>query len=460
MIKNKKGTAGSLFLFCAKIFLIIMLFFSALVVYQMFGITQLHRLSRHTAIFTITYVVSIWAFMKIYGDFDVLNQRKESLMFSMCISALMSNVVVYVTQCVMEKRIINLLCPLVIAVFQSILVIAIVYFVNTLYFQLVPPAVALVIYGDEDALPVHLAKLGRAKKSYSIQETLHFSDEEVHHAIRRADTVFLADLPEKTKAELLDYSYKYSKHVVVFPDLTDIVVNRAKVVMFDDTPTLSCRQPRLRFEQRFAKRAMDIVIAAVGFVITSPIFLTECLMIKLYDHGPIFYTQNRATINGRVFKLYKFRTMVENAEAMGVTPCAGEKDPRITPVGRILRATRMDELPQLLNILMGDMSMVGPRPERVEHVQMYSEELPEFRYRLKVKAGLTGYAQIYGKYNTTPLDKLRLDMIYIENYSIWMDLRIMFQTLKIIFMSESTEGFDDSRQHEIQESTEKQAEQE
>lgn len=447
---------SGLLLFFAKLFLLVLLFFSALVIYQVFGVAQLHRLSRHTAIFSITYVASIYAFMKIYGDFDIVNQRKENLMFSLFISSVMTNVIVYVSQCVMEKRMITLLCPLLIAAVQAVIIVALVYLTNTIYFLRVPPARSLFVYGDPDMLALHLSKLSRAKKSYAVLEQIHYSegDEVIRRAMRRCDAVFLADLPPERERELMDYAYKHNKQTVVFPALTDIVMNKARVIMFNDTPTLSCRQPGLRFEQKLVKRFMDILLSLVGLILSSPIFLAECLMIKLYDRGPIFFTQDRATINGKVFRLYKFRTMVENAEAMGVIP-AGEKDPRITPVGRILRATRMDELPQLLNILKGDMSVVGPRPERVEHVQKYTEELPEFRYRLKVKAGLTGFAQIYGKYNTTPKDKLALDLIYIENYSVWMDLKIIFQTLKIIFMSESTEGFDSSRQEEIRETTEK-----
>ena len=165
-------------------------------------------------------------------------------------------------------------------------------------------------------------------------------------------------------------------------------------------------------------------------------------MIKCTDKGPVFYTQQRLTLNGKVFPIYKFRTMVVDAEKKSGPVKAGDKDPRILPVGRFLRATRLDELPQLLNILKGDMSLVGPRPERPELAEIITKNIPEFSYRLKVKAGLTGYAQIYGKYCTTSYDKLKLDLTYIRNYSIWMDLKLILMTPKVLFMKEATEGFE------------------
>ena len=167
------------------------------------------------------------------------------------------------------------------------------------------------------------------------------------------------------------------------------------------------------------------------------------LLIKLYDGGPALFKQKRLTIDGKVFEVYKFRSMIVDAEKDGVARLASKNDNRITPIGKFIRAVRLDELPQLLNILKGDMSIVGPRPERPEIAEEYMKDMPEFAYRLKVKAGLTGYAQILGKYNTTPRDKLLLDMMYIEKYSLFLDIKLMLMTIKILFMSESTEGVDD-----------------
>ncbi len=190
-------------------------------------------------------------------------------------------------------------------------------------------------------------------------------------------------------------------------------------------------------EQRFVKRLLDIVLSLIGIVLSSPIWLVSAIMIKAYDGGSILFKQKRATLHGKEFEVYKFRTMKENVENRSVTA----DDDRITPPGRILRKIRMDELPQLLNILRGDMSFEGPRPEMLENVNAYTEELPEFKYRLRAKAGLTGYAQIAGKYNTTPKDKLMMDMMYIENYSIIKDVQLLFQTVIVLLKSDSTEAF-------------------
>ena len=201
------------------------------------------------------------------------------------------------------------------------------------------------------------------------------------------------------------------------------------------------RNRGLTIEQRFVKRAMDIVLSLLAILVSSPILLLIGLCIKLYDKGPVFYTQERLTRDGEAFQIIKFRSMRMDSEKDGAQ-LARKNDDRITPIGRVIRQTHFDELPQIFNILKGEMSFVGPRPERKGIAQEYEQVIPEFGFRLKVKAGLTGYAQIYGKYNTTPYDKLKLDLTYIENYSFWLDIKLMLMTFKIIFQKENTEGID------------------
>lgn len=207
-----------------------------------------------------------------------------------------------------------------------------------------------------------------------------------------------------------------------------------------DSPLLLSKNDGLQIEQKIVKRLLDIAISAVGLLITSPLFLLIAISIKCTDRGPVFYKQKRLTQGGKEFKIYKFRTMIQDTEKGGRAVLARDEDDRILPVGKILRRLRLDELPQLWNILKGDMSMVGPRPERPELMAEIVEEIPEFVYRLKVKAGLTGYAQVYGKYNTTAYDKLKLDLTYIRNYSIFLDLKLILMTPKVMFLKESTEG--------------------
>lgn len=206
-----------------------------------------------------------------------------------------------------------------------------------------------------------------------------------------------------------------------------------------DTPLLLFRNRGLTVEQQAIKRLFDVVCSLIALVILSPLFLIIALLIYGYDRGPVFYSQDRLTQDGRVFRVLKFRSMRVDSEKEGAR-LAMKGDSRVTPVGKILRNIHFDELPQLINILKGDMSMVGPRPERPEIAAQYEKDIPEFSYRLKVKAGLTGYAQVYGKYNTTPYDKLKLDLTYIQNYSFFLDLQLIATTVKILFQKENTEG--------------------
>ena len=187
------------------------------------------------------------------------------------------------------------------------------------------------------------------------------------------------------------------------------------------------------------------MLSLIAIVISSPFMLGTAAAIKAYDGGKVFYKQTRLTKDGKTFEIIKFRSMVENAEKDGVARLAKESDDRITPVGKIIRKLRIDELPQLFNILKGDMSFVGPRPERPEIAKQYEKEMPEFALRLQVKAGLTGYAQVYGKYNTPPYDKVQMDLMYIANQSIIEDIKLMLMTFKILFISSSTEGVDNNQ---------------
>ena len=238
--------------------------------------------------------------------------------------------------------------------------------------------------------------------------------------------------------------------VYVAPNLSDIILGGAEKLHFFDSPLLLARNSGLSIEQKLANRVLDLFISGLGSLITAPFMAVIALAIKLGDGGPVFFRQDRVTVGGKVFRITKFRSMVVDAEKAGYAIPATDRDPRITPVGRILRAIRMDELPQLFDIFRGDMSVVGPRPERVEHVEKYTESVPEFVYRLKIKGGLTGYAQIFGKYNTSAYDKLKLDLMYIENYSVLLDLKLILMTVKIMFTKESTEGFTEEKSADMQ----------
>jgi lipopolysaccharide/colanic/teichoic acid biosynthesis glycosyltransferase len=227
------------------------------------------------------------------------------------------------------------------------------------------------------------------------------------------------------------------KNVYFNPSMADVIERNATHVILDDVSLLNISSKGLSVEQKFLKRLFDVVLSALALVITSPFVLISAAAIKLEDGGKVFFKQNRATRDGKIFSVYKLRTMKENVENY----LALEHDDRITRVGRVLRRFRIDEIPQFLNVLKGDMSIVGPRPEMLVNIFNYTSTMPEFEYRLRVKAGITGYAQIAGKYNTSPRDKLVLDLMYIEEYSLWLDIKLLFQTLIVIFKKDSTEGF-------------------
>ena len=217
-----------------------------------------------------------------------------------------------------------------------------------------------------------------------------------------------------------------------------ILIGAGQNTMFD-SPLLVTRVRGLKWEEAFIKRVIDIIISLILCIPTVIVTLIVAIADMIWDRGPIFYTQERLTQNGKTFRILKFRSMKVDSETDGAR-LAAKDDDRITKIGKVLRATHLDELPQVFNILMGQMSVVGPRPERPEIATQYEEEIPEFRFRLKVKAGLTGYAQVYGKYNTTPYDKLKLDLYYIQHYKVWTDIQLILMTFKIMFLKENTEG--------------------
>ena len=255
---------------------------------------------------------------------------------------------------------------------------------------------------------------------------------------------------------MIKFCYGQSIRVYLLPKISDVILMGAEELHVFDSPMLLTREYSLSIEQRFIKRFMDICLSLLLLLIASPIMLVTAIVIKLYDGGPVLYKQVRCTRNQREFYIMKFRSMKTDAEKDGVARLASKNDSRVTPIGKVIRKCRIDELPQLVNILRGDMSFIGPRPERPEIIAQYMEVMPEFAYRMKVKAGLAGFAQVYGKYNTTPYDKLKLDLTYIENYTVWLDIKLMLLTLKILFWPDSTEGIDGEQITALREEKERQ----
>jgi len=305
----------------------------------------------------------------------------------------------------------------------------------------------LLIHGERTIEDI-LRKFASRPDKYKIRKCMDIAEgvgavkEEI---ITSGMAVVLWDIPTTDRNELFKFCYSRSIRVYMMPKITDVLMKGSDQLHLFDTPILLSREVSLKVEQRIVKRLIDIVCSLILLVISAPFQLITAIVIKMYDGGPVLYKQIRCTTGGREFEILKFRSMRVDAEKDGVARLASKNDDRITPIGKFIRAVRIDELPQLFNILKGDMSFIGPRPERPQIIAQYMEEMPEFELRMKVKAGLAGYAQVYGKYNTTPYDKLKLDLFYIENYSLWLDIKLMLLTLKILFKPESTEGVDSNQ---------------
>ncbi|MBQ4051258.1 MAG: sugar transferase [Oscillospiraceae bacterium] len=416
--------------------------------FGLFGFTEheLWRASRTAAISMSTFIIVGICLIKIYGGFPIGIKKTKEIIYSSFIAIGITDVITYFQISIMlinyEQRATltqDFFTMVGVVILQLVTIVLFGYLGNYLYFQVNPPANVIVVYGGKEGLAPFVSKIGKYKKQYRITDIVSLEDENLKQFIRDSDRVFLYSVEGEAKKTLVEYCYKHSKVTYITPELSDIVTRHSRHVILDDVTVLESRVSGLTFEQELTKRILDVIVSGIGVLIAGPIMLIEAALIKLEDGGPVFFRQPRLTKDGKVFEVLKFRTMIVDAdkEKKGLVK---EGDSRITRIGNILRKTRLDELPQFLNILKGDMSIVGPRPEQVEITERYVEVLPEFKYRLKVKAGLTGLAQIRGKYNTTPKDKLILDLIYIEQYSIWIDLKLMLQTVKVLFKSDSTEG--------------------
>ncbi|MCL2087884.1 MAG: exopolysaccharide biosynthesis polyprenyl glycosylphosphotransferase [Oscillospiraceae bacterium] len=404
-------------------------------------------LSRTTAITYSTFIVSGVLFIRIYGGFAIGEKKDNEIINSLALATLMCDLTTFFSLSIMTQELTlqNIGVLILIYLAQLIIIITFTWLGNFIYFKLFDPEPCLVVYGNPDTLPASCEKLKKYRKQWCVSKEILYDDADIKREIRAHKCIFLFDVPATERNAIIEYSYKHNKNIHFTPDVSDIITKHAQQTMLDDMAVFSSASRGLTFEQLFIKRVSDIVFSALSLAIAAPVMIIEAIIIRICDGSPVMIKQERMTRSGRVFMMYKFRTMVTDAEKDGATP-SYDGDPRITRVGRFLRRYRLDELPNFFNIFMGDMSFVGPRPEQLEIAKEYEKDMPEYKYRLKVKAGLTGIAQISGKYNTSPRDKLTLDLLYIERYSVWIDLLLLLQTFKVLLKSDSTEGFkqDDS----------------
>lgn len=390
------------------------------------------------------YALISYFFLKLYGGFKIGKVKIQEILYSQILSVVCTNVITHLQLCLIGRWMITWnLAPIIYMTLIDIAVVVVWALLVTWFFsKLYPPREILLIYGNRP--PENLTrKLKLRQDKYIVREALSCQTqwEVLVERMEQCGSVMLTDVPFEDRNKLLKHCFNKSIRCYVMPEISDIMIMSAEKIQVSDTALLLFRNQGLTAGQRFIKRVFDIVVGVIAVVIASPIMLIIAIAIKAYDGGPVIFTQSRLTRDGEVFKIYKFRSMRVQQEQTGY--CLTRKnDDRITPVGHIIRKLHLDELPQLFNIIKGDMSFVGPRPEWTATTEQYSQNLPEFMFRLKVKAGLTGYAQVFGKYNTTPYDKLMLDLTYIEKYSFLLDLKLMLLTFKILFQKENTEGIE------------------
>lgn len=396
------------------------------------------------AVMLLIYGAVFTAFATIYSAFKIGTLRITEVVYSTGLALVFSNAIGYLQFSLFALRMLSPLPMVGITAVQMAVATLILFWTNKIYFAIYPARELAMICHDRQQALALARKVNLVKEKYHVCRVI--SQEEgqaaIDGAVRDFNTLMLYRVDEQVRGYILDRGFAEGKRVYIIPDAHDIMLNTAGITQIFDTPVLLCKNSIMTTEQGLLKRGVDLFCSALGLLLASPLMLLVALCIKLEDGGPVLFRQQRLTLHNKVFWLYKFRSMVPDAEKDGVARLSQKEDSRVTRIGRVIRATRLDELPQLFNILRGDMSLVGPRPERPEIAVEYIRQIPDFRYRTRMKAGLTGYAQIYGKYNTTPQDKLLLDLLYIENYSLLLDFKLLLLTLKIVFMPESTEGVD------------------
>lgn len=407
--------------------------------------TPFFRLGNYllAAALLITYV----GFVKIYGGFLVGTSPVSDLIFSQIIAIAFLQAVSYVLFSLLSYRMVSVVPFIIMFLVFSVFAVVWVFTVDFIYFKLHAPKKTIVVFNNVDSYQSikgirGITKRFRVIRTVNSEKT---SLEELYEYMNSVDAVFLCGVPSDYRNEVVKRCIATGKVAYVKPKISDTIIRGGRTIQLMNIPVYRCKRSDASLIYQLGKRAADIVFSLAAIIILSPLMFIVALAIKLEDGGPVFYKQTRLTLNGKQFRIIKFRSMRTDAEKDGVARLAEDNDNRITKVGKIIRKLRLDELPQLFNILSGSMSIVGPRPERPEIAKEYEESIPEFSLRLQAKAGLTGYAQVYGKYNTPPYDKVQMDLMYIANQSFSEDIRLVLMTLKIMFIPSSTQGVDEKQ---------------
>ncbi len=401
---------------------------------------------RQETILIIYGMVALFT-LRSYNAYNVGLSRIRMLVYSQSLANLLCAGITYLLLSVNSLRLISPVPLLALVVVQLVLNGLWSFLVNFIYFRMFKPRRTVIIYSDEDALQ-RVDELREFTRKFQVVRQICNPDDDIHALIPQmegAEAVFVSGIPATLRNGILKYCVESGVRCYVAPHVGDVLMQGSTHIELFSAPVCRIMRSEPSIEYLFIKRLIDIVASLLGIIVCSPFMLITALAIKLWDRGPVLYKQVRLTKDGKQFKILKFRSMRVDAERDGVARLASENDDRITPVGKVIRACRLDELPQLFNILWGDMTIVGPRPERPEIAAQYEQIFPAFNLRLQAKAGLTGLAQVYGKYNSDPYDKLRMDLMYINKMSLLEDIKLMFATVKVLFMKESTSGIADGQ---------------
>ena len=392
-------------------------------------------------------VMLLYSLMMIFlfHSYDVYNigyARVMDNIFGQVLSDVISAAAVYVAGSILNGKFLNPLLLIALCAVQAIWNLVFSKGAKEIYYKIYKQRRAVVVYRNNDDLD-RIAEIRHLEKKFKIEKLIENPRNDYKELERELDgyeAILVAGVNASLRNGIAKYCIEKNVRGYFAPHVGDIIMKGSKHILSFHVPIFSVRRAFKSPYYLITKRVFDFVASLLALIILSPIYLAVSLAVKMGDGGPVLYKQKRLTKDGKEFNVLKFRSMRVDAENDGVARLASENDDRITPVGKFIRMCRLDELPQLINILRGDMSIVGPRPERPEIAEQYEKEMPAFSLRLQVKAGLTGFAQVYGKYNSTPYDKLQMDLMYINKMGITEDLRLMFATLRILFIPDSTEG--------------------
>lgn len=386
------------------------------------------------------YAILLLAFTQLNGGYRVGDYRISEMIYSNFISIFFINIIYYMLIALMWRAFPSINAMVILSIVQFIYVFLWCYFSNKFYFKIFKAREVLFLY-EEDQPSIVLDKMNRRYDKYNITKVMRIDDQvDFIELIKGYDAVALDRVNPSLRECCIRTCYAQNARLYLVPSFDDVILESSMMINLLDTPLYLMKNRGLSFEQNLVKRFFDLLICIPALLLLSPIMLIVAILIKLEDHGPAFYKQKRLTIGGKVFEIYKFRSMRVDAEKDGKAVLMKEHDDRITRIGKLIRKCRLDEIPQLINVIKGEMTIVGPRPERPEIAEEYYKTMPEFKFRLTGKAGITGYAQVMGKYNTTPYDKLVFDLMYLENYSFLFDIKIALMTFKTLFNLEATEG--------------------